>query len=60
MRLLHEAYTGMPITYDISKYEAEKFKEILETSSIVSVQNEKSKIEYVNRMVFQFPKEEEL
>lgn len=60
MQLLHEAYTGMPITYDISKYEAEKFKEILETSSIVSVQNEKSKIEYVNRMVFQFPKEEEL
>lgn len=64
MQLLHNIYSGMPITCDISKweeeYEGEKLKEILETSSIDSVPNEMLKIEYVNRMVFQFPKEEDL
>lgn len=62
MQLLHEAYSGMPIICDISEHEEKKVEKILKTSNIniVSVPNEISKIECVSRMVFQFPKEEDL
>lgn len=62
MQLLHEAYSGMPITCDISEseYKEKKLKELLETTNIIMVPNEISKIECVIRMVFQFPKEEDL
>lgn len=62
MQLLHEVYSGMPIICDISEseYKEKKLKELLETTNITMVPNEISKIEYVSRMVFQFPKEEDL
>lgn len=62
IQLLHEAYSDMPITCDISEseYKEKKLKELLETTNIIMVPNEISKIECVSRMVFQFPKEEDL
>ena len=62
MSLLHDIYSAMPIICDISEHEEKKVEEILKTSNIniVSVPNEMPKIEYVNRMIFQFPKEEDL
>lgn len=62
IQLLHEAYSGMPIICDISEseYKEKKLKELLETTNITMVPNEISKIEYVSRMVFQFPNEEDL
>lgn len=56
IQLLREAYSGMPIICNISEseYEEKKFKEILKIPSIISVSipNEISKVEYVNRMIF--------
>lgn len=63
MRLLHEAYSGMPIIFqnvEIPRIETDKLKGILDCSIIASIPNEPSKIEYISNAVFQFPKEEEL
>lgn len=63
MRLLHEAYSGMPIIFqnvEIPGVETDKLKGILDCSIIASIPNEPPKIEYISNAVFQFPKEEEL
>lgn len=63
MRLLHEAYSGMPIIFqnvEIPEVETDKLKGILDSSIISVPSNEPSKVEYVNNAVFRFPKEEEL
>lgn len=63
MRLLHEAYSGMPIIFqnvEIPEVETDKLKGILDCSIIASIPNEPPKIEYISNAVFQFPKEEDL
>ena len=63
MRLLHEAYSDMPIIFqnvEIPEGETDKLKGILDCSIIASIPNEPSKIECINKVVFQFPKEEDL
>lgn len=63
MQLLHEAYSGMTIIFqnvEIPEIDADKFKNILDCSIIASIPNEQPKVEYINKAVFQFPKEEDL
>lgn len=63
MQLLHKAYSGMPIIFqnvEIPEIDADQLKGILNCSIIASIPNEPSKAEYINKAVFQFPKEEDL
>lgn len=63
MQLLHETYSGMPIVFqnvEIPEVEQKQLKGILDCSIIVNIPNEPSKVELVNNVIFQFPKEEDL
>lgn len=63
MKLLHKAYSGMPIIFqnvEIPEIDDDRLKGIFDCSIIASIPNEPSKIEDINNAVFQFPKEEDL
>lgn len=63
MQLLHEAYIGMPIIFqnvEMPEIDDDRLKSISDCSIIASIPNEPSKIEYINKTVFKFPKEEDL
>lgn len=63
MKLLHEAYSDMPIilqNVEIPKIDDDRLKGILDCSIIKKAPNDPSKIEHINNAVFQFPKEEDL
>lgn len=63
MEMLRSAYTGMPIVFQNIEH-SEEFKELLErtkTNGIIAITDDKkSKIEYVNNVIFQFPKDEDV
>ena len=63
IQLLHEAYGGMPIIFqnvEISEVEQKQLKGILDCLIIANIPNEPSKVEYINNVIFRFPKEEDL
>lgn len=63
MEMLRSAYTGMPIVFqNIEPSEDVKrmFERIKMNGIIAITDDKKSKIEYVNNMIFQFPKDEEV
>lgn len=63
MQLLHKAYSGMPIIFqnvEIPEIDDDRLKGILNCSIIASIPNEPSKIEYINKTVFKFPRDEDL
>ena len=63
MGMMRSAYTGMPVIFQ-NVEPSEEFKKLLErtkTNGIITITDDKkSKIEYVNNAVFQFPKDEEV
>lgn len=63
MEMLRSAYTGMPVVFQNIE-PSEKFRELLEitkTNGIITITDDKkSKIEYVNNVIFQFPKDEDM
>lgn len=63
MGMMKSAYTGMPVIFQ-NVEPSEEFKKLLErtkTNGIITITDDKkSKIEYVNNVVFQFPKDEEV
>lgn len=63
MELLRSAYKGIPVVFQNIE-PSEEFKELLERTKmngiITITDDKKSKIEYVNNVVFQFPKDEEV
>lgn len=63
MKMLRSAYTGMPVVFQNIE-PSEKFRELLEitkTNGIITITDDKkSKIEYVNNVIFQFPKDEDV
>ena len=63
MEMLRIAYTGMPVVFQNIE-PSEKFRELLEitkTNGIITITDDKkSKIEYVNNVIFQFPKDEDV
>lgn len=63
MQLLHKAYSGMPIIFqnvEIPEIDDDRLKGIFDCSIIASIPNEPSKIEYINKTVFKFPRDEDL
>lgn len=63
MEMLRDAYTGMPIAMqnvDISEDIAKEFERLKKCGVLVRADNQPSKVEYINNVIFQFPTEEEL
>ena len=63
MEMLRSAYTGMPVVFQNIE-PSEEFRELLEitkTNGIITITDDKkSKIEYVNNVIFQCPKDEDV
>lgn len=63
MQLLHEAYISIPAIFQNIEIKEEilpKFEESLKNSIITTISNEPPKVEYINNVIFRFPKEEDL
>lgn len=63
MKMLRDAYIGMPIAMqnvDISEDVAKEFERLKKCGVLVRADNQPSKVEYINNVIFQFPAEEEL
>lgn len=63
MKMLREAYTGMPIVMqniDISEDVAKEFERLKKCGIMVQAENQPSKVDFINNAVFQFPADEEL
>ncbi len=63
MEMLRDAYIGMPIAMqnvDISEDVAKEFERLKKCGVLVRADNQPSKVEYINNVIFQFPAEEEL
>lgn len=63
MEMLRSAYTGMPVIFQNVEpsEDVERMFERTKMNGIVAITDDKkSKIEYVNNAVFQFPKDEEV
>lgn len=64
MEMLRDAYIGMPIVMqnvDVSEDVAKQFEKLKNSGIIVqTMNNEPSKVEYVNNCIFQFPKDDEI
>ena len=63
MEMLRSAYSGMPVVFkniDVSE-DVERMLKRAKTNGIIAITDDKkSKIEYVNNVIFQFPKDEEV
>lgn len=63
MGMMRSAYTGMPVVFQNVEIPEEVEKMMVDTkmNGIIAITDgKKSKIEYVNNAVFQFPKDEEV
>lgn len=63
MEMLRDAYIGMPIVMqnvDVSEDMAKEFERLKKCGVLVRADNQPSKVEYINNVIFQFPAEEEL
>lgn len=64
MEMLREAYVSMPILFqnvEITEDVVKQFEKLKNSGIIVqTMNNEPSKVEYVNNCIFQFPKDDEI
>ena len=63
MHILHEAYSDMSVIFqniEISDEEIPKIESMLKNVICVKIPDEPSKVEYINNVIFRFPKEEDL
>lgn len=63
MEMLRETYIGMPIVMqnvDISDDVAKKFERLKKCGIMVRVENQPSKVDFINNVVFQFPQDDEI
>lgn len=64
MEMLRKAYGGMPILFqnvEITEDVVKQFEKLKNSGIIVqTMNNEPSKVEYVNNCIFQFPKDDEI
>lgn len=61
MEMLRETYIGMPIVMqnvDISDDVAKKFERLKKCGIMVRVENQPSKVDFINNVVFQFPQDD--
>ena len=63
MEMLREVYVGMPIVMqnvDISEDAARKFERLKKCGIMVKTENQPSKVDFINNVVFQFPQDDEI
>lgn len=63
MKMLIDTYTGMPIVMqnvDVSEDFTKEFERLKKYCVIVQAENQPSKVECINSIVFQFPQDEEI
>ena len=63
MEMLRDAYIGMPIVMqnvDISDDIAKEFERLKKCGIMVRVENQPSKVDFINNVVFQFPQDDEI
>lgn len=63
MEMLREAYVGMPIVMQnvaISEDAAKEFEGLKKCGVMVQIENQPSKVDFINNAVFQFPKDDEV
>lgn len=64
MEMLRESYVSMPILFqnvEITEEVVKQFEKLKNSGIIVqTMNNEPSKVEYVNNCIFQFPKDDEI
>lgn len=63
MEMLREVYVGMPIVMqnvDISDDAAKEFERLKKCGIMMRTENQPSKVDFVNNIVFQFPQDDEI
>lgn len=63
MEMLRETYIGMPIVMqnvDVSENVAREFERLKKCGVVVQAENQPSKVEYINNVIFQFPEDDEV
>ena len=63
MEMLRKAYIGMPIVMqnvDVSEDMAKEFERLKKCGVMVRVENQPSKVDFINNAVFQFPQDDEI
>lgn len=63
MEMLRGAYIGMPIVMqnvDISDDMAKEFERLKKCGIMVQVENQPSKVDFINNAIFQFPQDDEI
>ena len=63
MELLRETYIGMPIVMqnvDVSEDVAKQFERLKKCGVMVRVENQPSKVDFINNAIFQFPQDDEI
>lgn len=63
MEMLKETYIGMPIVMqnvDISEDMAKEFGRLQKCGIMVRTENQPSKVDFINNIVFQFPQDDEI
>ena len=63
MEMLREAYAGMPIVMQnvaISEDVAKEFERLKKCGIMARVENQPSKVDFINNAVFQFPQDDEI
>jgi hypothetical protein len=63
MEMLRETYIGMPIVMqnvDVSEDVAREFERLKKCDVVVRTEDQPSKVEYINNVIFQFPKDDEV
>lgn len=63
MQMLRDTYIGMPIVMqnvDVSEDVAKKFERLKKFGVMVRVDNQPSKVDFINNAVFQFPQDDEI
>ena len=63
MEMLRDAYIGMPIVMqnvDISEDVSMEFERLKKCGIMVQTENQPSKVDFINNVVFQFPQDEDV
>lgn len=64
MEMLRKAYASMPVLFqnvEITEDVVKQFEKLMKSGIMVqTMNNEPSKVEYVNNCIFQFPKDDEI
>ena len=64
MKMLRKAYASMPVLFqnvEITEDVVKQFEKLMKSGIMVqTMNNEPSKVEYVNNCIFQFPKDDEI